>query len=186
MQPVVEAWRLLEEELHVELLAEGFQKDQIHVQHVAYIRYYGQLEDVEVDSPVPTIANHGDLKKLLDRFEFLYGKMFSLAAKPDKPTYHVTEVCVIAKVDTVKPKLIQKELADKKPHPDAYQGTRPVFQRGAWSDADIWRMESLVPGNEIDGLAVIEASNTTLFVPPEWHVRIDEYDIYWIERKGEK
>ena len=40
-----------------------------------------------------------------------------------------------------------------------------------------------MPGNEIDGLAVIEASNTTLFVPPEWHVRIDEHDIYWIERK---
>ena len=30
---------------------------------------------------------------------------------------------------------------------------------------------------------LIEATNTTLFVPPEWHVRIDEYDIYWIERK---
>jgi acetone carboxylase beta subunit len=55
--------------------------------------------------------------------------------------------------------------------------------RGKWQEADIWEMESLVPGNEIDGLAVIEASNTTLFVPPEWHVRIDEHDIYWIERK---
>ena len=46
-------------------------------------------------------------------------------------------------------------------------------------------MEDLVPGNEIDGLAVIEASNTTLFVPPERHVRIDEHDIYWIERKDD-
>ena len=36
------------------------------------------------------------------------------------------------------------------------------------------------------GLAVIEASNTTLFVPPEWHVRIDEHDIYWIERKDDR
>ena len=44
-------------------------------------------------------------------------------------------------------------------------------------------MENLVPGNEINGLAVIEASNTTLFVPPDWHVRIDEHDIYWIERQ---
>ena len=61
--------------------------------------------------------------------------------------------------------------------------TRAVFQRGKWHDADIWRMESLKPGNEIDGLAVIEASNTTLFVPPEWHVRIDEHDIHRLERK---
>ena len=23
----------------------------------------------------------------------------------------------------------------------------------------------------------------TLFVPPEWHMRIDEHDIYWLTRK---
>ena len=32
-----------------------------------------------------------------------------------------------------------------------------------------------MPGNEIGGLAVIEAPNTTLFVPHDWHVRIDEH-----------
>ncbi len=44
-------------------------------------------------------------------------------------------------------------------------------------------MSELRPGNEIGGLAVIEAPNTTLFVPPDWHVRIDEYEIYWLERR---
>jgi N-methylhydantoinase A/oxoprolinase/acetone carboxylase beta subunit len=47
-------------------------------------------------------------------------------------------------------------------------------------------MSELKPGNEIDGLAVIEAPNTTLFVPPEWHVRIDEHEIYWLKRGGAK
>ena len=46
----------------------------------------------------------------------------------------------------------------------------------------IYEMGELCPGNEIDGLAVIEAPNTTLFVPGDWHVRIDEYDIYWLTR----
>ena len=80
-------------------------------------------------------------------------------------------------------KLRKHELSGKRPDAEASKGTRPVFQRGKWTDADIWRMESLKPGNQIDGLAVVEASNTTLFVPPEWRVRIDEYDIYWLERK---
>jgi N-methylhydantoinase A/oxoprolinase/acetone carboxylase beta subunit len=44
-------------------------------------------------------------------------------------------------------------------------------------------MEALRPGNEIEGLAVIEASNTTLFLPPEWRVRIDEHEIYWLTRR---
>jgi N-methylhydantoinase A/oxoprolinase/acetone carboxylase beta subunit len=47
-------------------------------------------------------------------------------------------------------------------------------------------MSELRPGNEIDGLAVIEAPSTTLFLPAEWQMRIDEYDIYWLERKGGK
>jgi acetone carboxylase beta subunit len=89
----------------------------------------------------------------------------------------------VAKVATVKPKMRKFPLADPKPAEKAFKCTRPVFMRGKWQDADIWEMESLVPGNEIDGLAVIEASNTTLFVPPEWQVRIDEHDIYWITRK---
>jgi len=94
-------------------------------------------------------------------------------------------VCVVAKVDTLKPKLRRHELADKRPDAKAHKGIRPVFRNGRWNDADIWRMEDLRPGNEIDGLAVIEASNTTLFVPPEWHMRIDDHDIYWLERKGQ-
>ena len=47
-------------------------------------------------------------------------------------------------------------------------------------------MGELRPGNEIDGLAVIEAPNTTLFVPHGWHVRIDEHDIYWLTQGGQK
>jgi N-methylhydantoinase A/oxoprolinase/acetone carboxylase beta subunit len=109
--------------------------------------------------------------------------MSTLVAKPDVGAYQVTEVCVIAKVDTVKPRLREHELASKEPDRKTFKGRRPVFQHGAWHEADIWRMEDLEPGNEVDGLAVIEASNTTLFVPPEWHVRIDAHDIYWLERK---
>jgi N-methylhydantoinase A/oxoprolinase/acetone carboxylase beta subunit len=183
VQPVAQAWRALEEELLSELQGEGFSRDQITLHQVAYIRYFGNLEDVEVESPVATLDSQADLDALLASFEDLYTKMFTLAAKPDVGTYMITEVCAVARVSTVKPKLRKHELSGKRPDAEASKGTRPVFQRGKWTDADIWRMESLKPGNQIDGLAVVEASNTTLFVPPEWRVRIDEYDIYWLERK---
>jgi N-methylhydantoinase A/oxoprolinase/acetone carboxylase beta subunit len=183
--PVAQGWRDLEKELLEELEGEGFTREQITVYQVVYIRYFGQLEDIEVESPVTTLDSEADLSALLEAFETLYTRMFTLAAKPDVGTYSITEVCVVAKVATVKPNLPKHELADKRPAQEALKGSRPVFQRGRWTDADIWRMESLVPGNEIEGLAVVEASNTTLFVPPEWHVRIDEHDIYWLERKGD-
>ncbi|MEB2345785.1 MAG: hydantoinase/oxoprolinase family protein [Deltaproteobacteria bacterium] len=183
VRPVAAAWRELEAELLRELLAEGFRRDQIELQQVAYARYYGQLEDVEVAAPSPALDTPADLQKLLDRFEELYARMFTLAAKPDRGTVQITEVCVIARVDTVKPRLHKHELAAPAPAAEAFAGTRPVFQHGRWADADIWRMEALVPGNRIEGLAVVEASNTTLFVPAEWRLRIDAHDIYWLERK---
>jgi N-methylhydantoinase A/oxoprolinase/acetone carboxylase beta subunit len=183
MQPIQQTWDALEAELHAELLEEGFSADQISISRVVYMKYYGQLDDVEVESPVATLDSAEDMAALFETFEDLYIKMFTLAAKADMPSYHVTEVCVVAKVATVKPKLRKFELAGKVPAAKSKKGMRPVFMRGKWQDADIWEMESLVPGNEIDGLAVIEASNTTLFVPPEWIVKIDEHDIYWITRK---
>jgi acetone carboxylase beta subunit len=183
MQPINAAWQGLEDDLVKELLGEGFSRDQISVERIVYMKYYGVLDDTEVESPVDSLDTIDDLNALTEAFEDLYVKMFTMAARQEMPSYHISEVCVVAKVETIKPKLRKKELHGKTPDKAALKGVRPLFQHGAWQDADIWAMDKLKPGNEIDGLAVIEASNTTLFVPPEWHVRIDDHEIYWIERK---
>jgi len=183
LQPVNLAWDALEEELLAELGGEGFSADQISTTRVVYVKYLGQLDDIEVTSPVARVDTVDDMQALIKAYEDQYTKMFTLVAKPDVGSYQITEVCVIAKVDTVKPRLREHDLASKDPDRKAFKGKRPVFRHGGWHDADIWRMEDLVPGNELDGLAVVEASNTTLFVPPEWRVRIDAHDIYWLERK---
>ena len=180
------AWKGLEEELFDELLAEGFARDQISVRRIAYIRFYGHLDDVEVESPVERLDTVADIDALLSRFEEIFAKMFTLAGKPSDPTYHITEVSVIAQVDTVKPRLVRHELGDKTPAQRASKGMRPVFRDGRWHDARLFEMSELRPGNELQGLAVIEAPNTTLFVPPEWSVRVDEYEIYWIERREDR
>jgi len=177
------AWQELEQELLKELLSEGFGRDQISLRQIAYIRYYGQLEDVEVESPIARLASEADLAKLLARHEEIFTKMFTLAGKPSEPTYHFTEVSVIAQVDTVKPQLLRHELQGTEPAKQASKGRRPVFQKGQWHDAQLFEMSELRPGNEINGLAVIEAPNTTLFVPQDWQVRIDEYEIYWLEKR---
>ncbi len=181
---ITAAWQGLEDELLAELQGEGFRREQISLRQIAYIRFYGQLEDVEVESPVPRLVSAADVEKLLARFEEVFTRMFTLAARPSAPTYHVTEVSVIAQVDTIKPTLAWHALGGTAPRAEASKGTRQVFQQGRWHPARIYEMGELGPGNQIDGLAVIEAPNTTLFVPPGWRVRIDEYSIYWLTRSG--
>lgn len=184
LEPVNKAWEDLEKELLAELSAEGFDESQISMKRIVYMKYLGQLDDIEVDSPVDEIDDIEHVRELIDAFEDRYTKLYTLVAKNKDAPVEVTEVSLVATVATSKPQMRTFELSTPEPPESAYRGTRPVFREGKWNDAQIWQMEELVPGNEIDGLAVIEASNTTLFVPPEWHMRIDEHDIYWLERKG--
>jgi acetone carboxylase beta subunit len=181
-QTISGAWQQLEEELLEELLSEGFKREQIALRQIAYIRYYGQLEDVEVESPLPRLSSPEDVDVLVERFQEIFTKMFTLAGRPPLPTYLVTEVSIIAQVDTVKPQIIRHDLQGKEPVKQALKGMRPVFQQGHWQDARLYEMDHLRPGNEIRGLAVVEAPTTTLFVPPGWKVRIDEHEIYWLEK----
>ena len=180
------AWRELEEELLKELLSEGFNRDQITLRQIAYIRYYGQLEDVEVESPVARLDTPEDVDRLVARFEEIFAKMFTLAGKPPLPTYLVTEVAVMAQVDTLKPKIITYDLEPKRPAKKALKTTRRVFHNGQWHDARIYEMDDLRPGNELSGLAVIEAPTTTLFVPPDWRLKIDAHNVYWLTQGGKK
>jgi N-methylhydantoinase A/oxoprolinase/acetone carboxylase beta subunit len=183
---ITAAWKALEAELLKELIDEGFSREQISLRQIAYVRYYGQLEDVEVESPLPALGSEADVDVLLARFEEIFARMFTLAGKPPAPTYQVTEVSVVAQVDTVKPQIVRHELEGTEPPKGATKGVRPVFRNGRWQDAHLYEMAELRPGNEIPGLAVVEAPNTTLFVPEGWHATIDEYEIYWLKKAGQE
>ena len=180
------AWESLESELRDELLDEGFVREQITLRRFVYMTYYGLLGDLEVESPVERLRSDDDLDALIAAYETVFTTMYTLAGKPDVPTYLVNEVAVIAQVATVKPRIIRRELRDASPEARASKGTRPVFRNGGWNDAAIFEMRELRPGNRINGLAVIEAPNTTLFVPPDWRLRIDEHDVYWLERQHQE
>lgn len=180
---ITSTWEALEKELLEELTQEGFSRDRITFRQIAYVRYYGHLFDVEVESPLPRLASAQDVDRLLERFEHLFTRMYTLAGKPGYPTYAVTEVAVVAQVDTPKPVVRRYDLEGPEPPRQALKEKRQVFQGGRWQPANIYEMSELRPGNVIEGLAVIEAPSTTLFVPEQWRVRIDEYEIYWLERK---
>jgi len=84
------------------------------------------------------------------------------------------EIGVMALVPSIKPLLRKTKLGLKKPPRDSYKGQREVYYDGTWRKAETYEMERLEPGNEISGLAVIEAPATTLFVVPGWKAFKDE------------
>jgi len=178
------AWEELEQQLINELVGEGFRRDQVTLKHNAYIKYFGHLDDLEVRSHKARLATEEDMDRLMGAFEDVFTKTYTLAGKPPSPTFQIGEVSVVAEVSTVKPMVSTYELEGKEPPTPASKGKRRVYQQGRWTDAPLFEMDEIRPGNEVIGVAIIEAPNTTLFVPPGWRVRLDEHKIFWMDQGG--
>ncbi|MGD9811499.1 MAG: hydantoinase/oxoprolinase family protein [Sphingobium sp.] len=66
----------------------------------------------------------------------------------------------------------------------ALRGERQVWLGGdaTWVPTPVYDRAGLANGHEIAGPAIAESSQTTIFVPPGWRLRIDEYDNALLER----
>ena len=68
----------------------------------------------------------------------------------------------------------------------AERGSRPVFVRGQWEEARIVARLELPVGARVDGPAVLEQPDATIFVEPWLSATVDSYGNIIIEQKGEQ
>jgi N-methylhydantoinase A/oxoprolinase/acetone carboxylase beta subunit len=57
----------------------------------------------------------------------------------------------------------------------ARKGTRKVSWGSSTGEAQIYNWESLQPGNQVKGCAILEDVNTTYFVPENWQMTMDRF-----------
>jgi acetone carboxylase, beta subunit len=177
-------WEMLEQNAIHEMEEEGFKKEDITFKQVAYVRYTQQLEDVEVFSPLPRIQTPADLDKLLEAFGEVYSRKYAHAAAFPELGYQIFELGLIASVPKLKPRLKKYPLQGKTPAPEAFKGERDVYVKGVWKKAKVYEMDALNSGNEVEGLAIIEAPATTMPVPEGKKVVVDEYKRCWLKEVG--
>ena len=174
-------WEELERIAVSEMKDEGFKKEDIILRHIAYVRYMMQLEDVEVVSPVSRINTAEDMDKLIDTFEETYSRKYTHAAKYPEVGYQVMELGLHALVSRPKPELRSHTPRGKAPRGEAFKGEREVYQGGEWKKARLYEMDLLESGNEVEGLAILEAPATTMLVPEGKRVVVDEFRRYWLK-----
>ncbi len=175
------SWAELEEIAAREMEEEGFKREEISFKQVAYVRYSQQLEDVEVISPLPRLVTAQDMDKLIEAFEETYSRKYVHAAMFPEVGYQIFEIGLLATVSRPKPLLRKYPLEGKTPPGEAEKGTRQVYFGGEWRKANLYEMDLLRSGNEVEGLAVIEAPSTTMFVPLGKKVIVDEYKRCWLK-----
>jgi N-methylhydantoinase A len=173
-------WQELEKLAKADFKAEGLPWDQARVRQIAYVRYGSQMDDIEVPSPVSQINSAEDMDKLIAAFEDLYENVYAGVAKHPSAGYQILELGLTATIPKVKPKLVKRPLEGKNPPREAFKGERDVYIEGRWHLTPIYDMDHVRPGNEIEGIAVIEAPSTTFFVPPGRRVNMDEWSMLWL------
>jgi acetone carboxylase beta subunit len=177
---ITEVWAGLRERAREQMEREGFDPAGLEYRHLAMLRYGRQLNDLIVTSPIERIESIADWQRLIDAFEEQYSLTYARAARYPQAGYDIFEVGLVVRAPKIRPALPRFELGPGAPPPEAERPSRPVYFGGDWIEARIVSLDHLRPGNVVAGPGVVESSYTTVLVPPDRTIRMDEYRSIWM------
>jgi N-methylhydantoinase A len=173
---ISEVFKNLEARAIAEMVADGHARKAIRTAPFLMMRYRGQLEDVEVASPISQITNAADMQRVIAAFEAVYEKINHRVSRYGQAGTSVMEIGITAIADKVKPTLEARPLGTPDPAA-AHKGRREAYIGGRWHTCELFEMDRLGPGNEINGPAIVEHPATTLVIHPGDRVSIDQWSL---------
>jgi N-methylhydantoinase A/oxoprolinase/acetone carboxylase beta subunit len=178
---IQDAWKELADKVVEEFLINGFSLEDITLLPGYRMQYMGQLNDLEITSPISGAATAADWKQITDAFEATYSRVYASSARSPELGFSATGAIMRGLVATQKPVLPEDPEAGLAPPESAYLGKRPFYRHKRWVQADIWQMESLMAGNYIVGPAIIESASTTFVVPDGFETTLDKHRLFHLQ-----
>lgn len=175
-------WEDLKNNVIEEFKNAGIPKENVRFEFGCHMMYQGQLNDIEVASPVSKFETAEDWDKLTEAFEKLYSKVYHESAQSSEFGFTITTATVKGVTDVTKPKIPTEELQGETPSSKSLKGTRNMYWRDGWVSAQIYEMAELRAGNKIHGPAIIEDPATTFIVPPGYWTYLDQHRIFHLEK----
>jgi N-methylhydantoinase A/acetone carboxylase beta subunit len=175
---VNKAWEDLEVRLEAEFAKSDVPRSEIHFVHGLRMQYLGQLNDIEVKSELPRLESDEDVAATVASFEDAYARVYARSARSPEFGWGITEAFVVGTSEIEKPMLPVHEETKEIPQP---RETRDVYWDEGFVDTPIHDMDELIPGQVVDGPAILEASATTFPVPPGRRVRLNRNNIFELE-----
>lgn len=173
-----DAWNELSVKVYEEFKINGYEAKDVTLVPAFKMQYTGQLNDLEVSSPVINAKDGKDWDLLTEEFQKLYARVYSESACSPELGFSITGAIMRGFVATQKPVIPSNEEGGVNPPEDAKLGTRKFYRHKKWVDATIWAMEKLQPGNKIYGPAVVESDSTTLVVPGGFSTMLDKHKLF--------
>lgn len=170
-------WSDIKEEIASEFERDGKDPEKMEFRPSAKLQYFGMLDDLEVESPSESLSPD-DIGEFTDRYDKLFEEVYRRGTKSPELGYHVTKAIGTGIAPVTKPKIPKESIDGEEPPEKAAKGYREMFWDGKWWEASLWEMDRLRAGNIIEGPSIIEAPATTLLVPPDLEVSLDEHRVF--------
>ena len=169
----------LEQQGREQLTAEGFSLDSLTIQTFLDMRYLGQSYELSV--PVDSLEPTHFLSRFHDTHRERYGH--------SQPTRTVEIVNLRLKLILPPPVGASFDPSGPlaAPSPSANQEPNPLTHRGAWHTrpgatdgatrnirTPVYARNTLAPGHELTGPAIIVQMDSTTVIPPNWKTTIDQ------------
>jgi acetone carboxylase beta subunit len=177
------AWRALEAKVAREFEKSGAAANDVTFTLGVRMQYYGQLIDIEVESPHTAVDSSEHVADLIAAFETTYKSLYARAASSPELGYLISQAIVKGKVAIEKPALPVSAKTAGSPQATA---ARQVWWSDGFEDTPIIDMVDIKPGHEIEGPAILEAESTTFALPPDRRCWLDEHRIFHLEMKKER
>ncbi|MDQ2744157.1 MAG: hydantoinase/oxoprolinase family protein [Chloroflexota bacterium] len=165
-----DSYRALQAEADRQLGREGVAKERRRLIRTADIRYFGQAYEVRIDMPADDL-NAASLAEAIQRFhlahERLYGYGYRGSQLIEIVNLRVTGVGLMNK-----PAMAEMDVRGGAATPI---GTRPVHFEDGFLECPIYGRDTLEPGSQIGGPAIVEEYGSTTAIQPGQQGRIDRY-----------
>ena len=176
-----DAYAELDERVHGLLESEGVERSAGALTREIDVRYFGQSEGFtvsvpsgELDEEVLGTITGGFLEQQQREFGYVMPEDF---ATIELVTARVSGVGTVEKVEL-------EQVAPGNGAGGAHVSTRDVYFEGASVETAIYGREQLGAGDSFEGPAIVEQTDSTTVVPPDTHVRVDEYGNLVIDLTG--
>lgn len=165
-----------------EMLDEGFPEDQIEIQRTADIRFQGQ--EYELTLPMPARAlTADDAESLFEEFHALYERTYGEGTAWKGVPASVINYSVTVVGRQPRPDLAAVDSAPANPA-DIVRERRTVFlpTERRHEEIPVYDDGLFTAGTSIEGPAIIDAADTTIYVPPGTKAERDPYMNYVLTR----
>ncbi len=161
----------MEADARREIAEQGIAADRISVARRVHLRYEG--------TDTALIVPFGDRPSMLDAFAALHRQRFGFAA-PDRG--HVVEAVSVEAVGASQ-SVADAEIPDIPGVAELKARDRVrLYTEGDWWEAPVFERAALLPGDSIDGPAVIIEANATTVVEPGWRAETTRLGHLVLER----